>query len=83
MYAWGCGYKDSRRGVIPPVLGLGHNEGRLIPEKISSLDGIVIAKVACGWDHCLALDNRGKVLSWGSGQNGKKDMHMLLLLFIY
>ena len=23
---WGCGYKDSRRGVIPPVLGLGHNE---------------------------------------------------------
>ena len=70
LYSWGCGYKDSRRGVIPPVLGLGHNESKMCPERIVSLDGIFITSIACGWDHCLALDKSGKVLSWGSGQNG-------------
>lgn len=71
LYAWGCGYKDSRRGVIPPVLGLGHNECRMTPEMISSIDTVKIVNVICGWDHCLALDDKGKLLSWGSGQNGK------------
>jgi alpha-tubulin suppressor-like RCC1 family protein len=71
MYSWGCGYKDNRRGVVPPVLGLGGNEGRLSPELISSLEGVEIIQIACGWDHCLALSKDGKVLSWGSGQNGK------------
>lgn len=71
LYSWGCGYKDSRRGVIPPVLGLGHNECRTSPELISSIETVKIVDVICGWDHCLALDEKGKVLSWGSGQNGK------------
>jgi len=71
IYSWGCGYKDSRRGVIPPVLGLGHNECRMSPESIASIDTIRIVHVVSGWDHCLALDDKGKVLSWGSGQNGK------------
>jgi alpha-tubulin suppressor-like RCC1 family protein len=74
MYSWGCGYKDSRRGVIPPVLGLGHNEFRLVPELISSVETVKVVKIACGWDHCLALDDKGRVLSWGSGQNGKLGM---------
>ena len=71
LYSWGCGYKDSRRGVVPPVLGLGHNEMRLVPERISFLDGVRMADVTCGWDHCLALDSKGRLYSWGSGQNGK------------
>jgi alpha-tubulin suppressor-like RCC1 family protein len=71
LYSWGSGYKDSRRGVIPPVLGLGDNEGRLTPDRVKSLDGIKIVDVTSGWDHCLALDSEGKALSWGSGQNGK------------
>jgi alpha-tubulin suppressor-like RCC1 family protein len=71
LYTWGCGYKDSRRGVIPPVLGQGNNEGKLSPELVSSIDGVKVSKITCGWDHCLALDVKGKVLSWGSGQNGK------------
>ena len=71
LYSWGCGYKDSRRGVIPPVLGLGHNECRMTPELISSIDSVKITNITCGWDHCLALDDSGKILSWGSGQNGK------------
>jgi alpha-tubulin suppressor-like RCC1 family protein len=71
MYSWGSGYKDTRRGVIPPVLGLGHSENRPSPELIASVESVKIASIACGWDHCLAVDEKGKVLSWGSGQNGK------------
>ena len=44
LYSWGCGYKDNRRGIVPPVLGLGHNEARSIPERITSLDGIKIGR---------------------------------------
>jgi alpha-tubulin suppressor-like RCC1 family protein len=92
VYAWGCGYKDNRRGIVPPVLGLGDNNGRTVPERLRAFDsdnardlktgpklGIFgvelepyrIVSIACGWDHCLALDNGGKVRAWGSGQNGK------------
>lgn len=73
MYAWGSGYKDSRRGVVPPVLGLGAYEGhRTVPECVSTLpDSLRFTAIASGWDHCLAIDSNGKVLSWGSGQNGK------------
>eukprot|EP01031_Cornospumella_fuschlensis_P031544 gene31544-38125_t len=70
LYSWGCGYKDSRRGIIPPVLGLGHNECRPSPELVNSIESIVITGVTSGWDHCLAVDKAGKLLSWGSGQNG-------------
>ncbi len=71
IYSWGSGYKDNRRGVVPPVLGLGHNEARQSPELIASIESVKIIHIACGWDHCLAVDEHGKVLSWGSGQNGK------------
>lgn len=71
VYSWGCGYKDSRRGVVPPVLGLGHSECRPAPEPLTSIEAITIAAIASGWDHCLAMDQEGKLLSWGSGQNGK------------
>lgn len=71
LYSWGCGYKDNRRNVIPPVLGLGHSEVRPTPELVSSIEGVVITAVSSGWDHCLAVDSDGKLLSWGSGQNGK------------
>jgi alpha-tubulin suppressor-like RCC1 family protein len=71
MYSWGSGYKDSRRGLVPPVLGLGHNDARQSPELIASMETVRIINIACGWDHCLAIDEHGKVLSWGSGQNGK------------
>lgn len=82
LYSWGCGYKDSRRGVIPPVLGIGSNEGRMLPERIACLEEIKIAKVTCGWDHCLALDVNGKVLSWGSGQNGTQTFkHIFCSVF--
>ena len=73
LYSWGSGYKDSRRGLVPPVLGLGHSEGRSLPELISSIENVEIIDIASGWDHCLALDCKHRVFSWGSGQNGDFD----------
>uniref|UniRef100_K3WKG9 RCC1-like domain-containing protein n=1 Tax=Globisporangium ultimum (strain ATCC 200006 / CBS 805.95 / DAOM BR144) TaxID=431595 RepID=K3WKG9_GLOUD len=73
VYSSGCGYKDSRRTGIPPVLGHGDCERRLKPTAIQLFVDIkeVIGKVACGWDHSLAVTVNGLVYSWGSGTNGK------------
>ena len=71
VYSWGSGYKDSRRGIVPPVLGHGGCEGKALPEKIAFFESRQIRDIACGWDHCLALDADGTVFSWGSGLNGK------------
>jgi alpha-tubulin suppressor-like RCC1 family protein len=67
LFSWGSGYKDNRRGTIPPVLGLGDYEGHVLPTKLKSLDEQAsrIVNVVCGWDHCLALDDKGRMLSWG------------------
>lgn len=79
LYSWGGGYRDSRRGVVPPVLGHGNVQGqtegsgfesRTYPEKVAVTEELRIVQVASGWDHCLALDSEGRVLSWGAGQNG-------------
>ena len=50
---------------------MGDSEGKTIPEPVQSIEKIRLKKIASGWDHCLALDESGRVLSWGSGQNGK------------
>ncbi|ETN22759.1 hypothetical protein PPTG_02593 [Phytophthora nicotianae INRA-310] len=73
VYSCGCGYKDSRRAGIPPVLGHGDCDRRLRPTLIQTLDDAreEIVKVACGWDHSLAVSASGKVYTWGSGTNGK------------
>lgn len=73
VFSAGCGYKDSRRTGIPPVLGHGDCERRLKPTVIQSFIDAneVVSKVACGWDHSLAVTMNGLVYSWGSGTNGK------------
>ncbi|ETW05793.1 hypothetical protein H310_03477 [Aphanomyces invadans] len=70
-FACGCGYKDSRRAGLPPVLGVGMNDTdrRVKPALIPVLENCV--GVACGWDHSLAVTGDGSVYSWGSGSNGK------------
>ncbi|KAG7385311.1 hypothetical protein PHYPSEUDO_001613 [Phytophthora pseudosyringae] len=73
VYSCGCGYKDSRRAGIPPVLGHGDCDRRLKPTLVQALDDAreEIVKVACGWDHSLVVSASGKVFTWGSGTNGK------------
>ncbi|KAH7476858.1 Ultraviolet-B receptor UVR8 [Phytophthora ramorum] len=73
VYSCGCGYKDSRRAGIPPVLGHGDCDRRLKPTLVQALEDVreEIVKVACGWDHSLAVSSSGRVYTWGSGTNGK------------
>ena len=67
----GAGYRDARRGAAPPVLGLGGGDGRDRPEAVAALSGIDVARVACGWDHCLAVTDDGRLYTWGAGGHGK------------
>ncbi|GAB9466579.1 hypothetical protein Gpo141_00003950 [Globisporangium polare] len=73
VYSAGCGYKDSRRTGIPPVLGHGDCERRIKPTAVQFFidNNDEVMKVACGWDHSLAVTATGLVYSWGSGTNGK------------
>lgn len=36
-----------------------------VPQKVNGLDGVKIIKVACGYNHCLALSDKGEVYAWG------------------
>ncbi|DAZ94133.1 TPA: hypothetical protein N0F65_010377 [Lagenidium giganteum] len=73
VYSCGCGYKDSRRTGIPPVLGHGDCDRRLKPAVVQALvdQNEEAVRVACGWDHSMAVTAQGAVYSWGSGSNGK------------
>ncbi|KAL3667951.1 hypothetical protein V7S43_006828 [Phytophthora oleae] len=73
VYSCGCGYKDSRRAGIPPVLGHGDCDRRLKPSLVQAFDDAreEMTIVACGWDHSLAVSATGNVYTWGSGTNGK------------
>lgn len=66
VYAWG----DGARGK----LGLGQVLKAAAPVMISSLAGVNVTDIACGFSHCLALaESEGKsvVYSWGSGADGR------------
>ncbi|KAF0697007.1 Aste57867_12281 [Aphanomyces stellatus] len=68
VYTWGSG-KDGQ-------LGLGTNDDRNVPRKVSELDGIQIVQVACGGGHtaCVAADGTLWVFGRGrSGQLGRGD----------
>lgn len=73
VFACGCGYKDSRRTGVPPVLGLGDFDRRLKPSVVAAFAEAKedILKVSCGWDHSIAISAAGQVFTWGSGANGK------------
>ena len=87
VYTCGAGYKDSRRGRPPPVLGReGASQQRGQEKDLASkatgpcgvpliVDGELSTKVTihvgCGWDHCLAVTRDGSLYTWGSGMNGK------------
>ena len=55
------------------ILHTGNAEDKLIPTRVEGLIGVRIVQVDCGSDdaHTLALDDSGKVWSWGDGDYGK------------
>ena len=48
------------------VLGNGNTSCTFIPQEIVGLSGIELKKIACGWNHCLALTKTGTVYEWGN-----------------
>jgi len=43
----------------------------LLNKETNYLKGKGIVQISCGFDHTLAVDNKGVVYSWGYGGNGK------------
>lgn len=63
--AFGAG-KDGQCGLLPA-------KDRLQPVTVNfgdefKNDGVEITQVSCGYHHALAVDNIGRVWSWGSGE---------------
>jgi alpha-tubulin suppressor-like RCC1 family protein len=51
---------------VEGVLGNGNTSATHVPQEIMSFAGIKLKKIACGWNHCLALGVNGTVYSWGN-----------------
>lgn len=52
-------------------LGDGTCISRLVPTKVVGLEGRRIIKIACAWCHSMALDDNGRVYTWGHNASGK------------
>ena len=63
VYGWG--YNGNGQ------LGLGNNINQLNPCRVSSLQGVVVVKVACGYAHTLALSDEGELYGWGANNYGQ------------
>ena len=51
-------------------LGVGDNKAREVAERVKCLPGS-ITQIACGNDHCLAIDNEYTLYVWGSNRYGQ------------
>lgn len=71
VFSFGSGYRDARRGAVPPVLGIGTSDRQLLPQRVTGLSSERVTQVACGWDHSLAVTSTGALFTWGSGAHGK------------
>jgi RCC1 and BTB domain-containing protein len=56
VFTWG----DNNYGQ----LGHGDMENRTVPTKVENLDGLVITKISCGYNHTAALTDKGEILTW-------------------
>ncbi|XP_074111220.1 RCC1 and BTB domain-containing protein 1 [Cotesia typhae] len=63
VYAWG----NNSVGQ----LGVGTYINQLSPQKVTGLNGIVIAKVVCGYSHTMAMSDEGDVYVWGGNGYGQ------------
>eukprot|EP00270_Netrium_digitus_P001315 TRINITY_DN1141_c0_g1_i3.p1 TRINITY_DN1141_c0_g1~~TRINITY_DN1141_c0_g1_i3.p1 ORF type:complete len:450 (+),score=87.14 TRINITY_DN1141_c0_g1_i3:152-1501(+) len=52
-------------------LGHGDFEDHLVPRAVAALGGKIIAQIAGGWRHSVALDSEGKLYAWGWNKFGQ------------
>ncbi|XP_038050158.1 RCC1 and BTB domain-containing protein 1-like [Patiria miniata] len=63
VYGWG--YNGNGQ------LGLGNNVNQPSPCRVSSLSGVVISQITCGYAHSMALSDEGILYSWGANSYGQ------------
>ncbi|XP_061938416.1 RCC1 and BTB domain-containing protein 1 isoform X3 [Apis cerana] len=68
IYSWGCNEVGQ--------LGIGNYANHANPCKITTLIGITIEKVVCGYAHVLALSNTGVLYVWGGNYCGQLGLGM-------
>jgi len=63
VYGWG--YNGNGQ------LGLGNNINQLTPCRVTTLQGVVIRKIVCGYAHTMALSDEGDLYTWGANSYGQ------------
>lgn len=63
LYSWGSSAKG-QLGLGPDVLPI-YTSPQLLPIEAKFI------QISCGLNHSIALDNQGRVFSWGSGVDGR------------
>ncbi|XP_068652203.1 ultraviolet-B receptor UVR8-like [Aristolochia californica] len=63
LYGWGWGRYGN--------LGLGDRTDRLVPEKVSAVDGQKMVLVACGWRHTVCISSTGSLYTFGWNKYGQ------------
>ncbi|XP_077231669.1 ultraviolet-B receptor UVR8-like isoform X2 [Tasmannia lanceolata] len=63
LYGWGWGRYGN--------LGLGDRNDRLVPEKVSAVDGEKMLLVACGWRHTISVSASGSLYTYGWSKYGQ------------
>lgn len=66
VFSWGCGYEGNR-----PVLGNGSSSRQATPQLIVKLEEFKIVKVGAGYDHSMAVTDKGELFVWGSNSGGQ------------
>ncbi|VFQ63559.1 unnamed protein product [Cuscuta campestris] len=63
LYGWGWGRYGN--------LGLGDRNDRLVPEKVSAIQGEKMVIVACGWRHTISVSSSGSLYTYGWSKYGQ------------
>ncbi|XP_038694554.1 ultraviolet-B receptor UVR8-like isoform X2 [Tripterygium wilfordii] len=63
LYGWGWGRYGN--------LGLGDRNDRLVPEKVSTVNGERMVMVACGWRHTVSVSSSGGLYTYGWSKYGQ------------
>ncbi|XP_073294968.1 ultraviolet-B receptor UVR8 isoform X2 [Primulina huaijiensis] len=65
LYIWGKNANGQ--------LGLGKKAEKIIPVpvKVQCLDGVTIKIASLGFEHSIAVTDKGEALSWGDGESGR------------